>query len=442
MTDVELVIEKAVHEGHTLARLGRRVVFVQGALPGERVRARFVKVQRRFSFARAVEILEPSPHRVPPGCDAFGACGGCSFLNLDYAEQLKIKRELVIDALRRIPGAAERVEPVAGCDPPFWFRNKMVYAFGLHDGAPTLGLHRRGDYAGVVPTPACRLQSPESSEILRRTLEFARAHGLSAYDERSRAGRLRALMVREGKRTGERMVNLVATELVPELHGLEEVLGDLCGEFIASSSPAGQCVARTDRSEVWKGRGLLRERLGPFEFELAPETFFQTNTLQAERLFETLADWARALRPQWVVDLYAGVGPIACFLSGAAQHVIAVEMDRASVQAAEANMRRNRLSNVEVRCGAAEGDALAALPGRPDIVVVDPPRAGLLPKARARLLALGAPHLAYVSCNPATLARDLEELLAAGYELTAVRPFDMFPHTYHIETVTFLRRPA
>ena len=426
METIRLTMEKLVFEGWALARPDGFVHFVEGALPGETVEAVVTRRARRHAFARVVRILVPSPARRDPPCPAFGPCGGCQLLHCDYAAQLEAKRGFVAEALRGIPGAAACVAPVLGMDDPVHFRNKMSFSIGAAAGATTIGFHERERFDRIADARACLLQSPESRLLvakLREALDGARVPP---------AARPRRVEIREGKRTGRRMAFFEPGGAPPP----EAVLDGACAPWcdtVVVAQPRGAL-------KTLRGAGSIVERLGGFEFEIGPRTFFQTNTVQAERLYGLIETLASGVAPRRALDLYAGVGTIAAFLSRAADEVVAVEAVEASVRAGAENLRRNGIGGARMLRGDAGRIAAEALGGRFDLVVADPPRAGLDAGARALLDRLGAPHLLYVSCNPATLARDLVPLLAAGRRIAAVQPLDMFPHAFHVETLVHLVR--
>ncbi len=440
MRELELTAEKMVAEGRALARPDGFVIFIEGALPGERVRARITQRKKSFAFAQALEVLEPSPDRQAAPCPVFGECGGCAFQHMAYPAQLRAKHGILLEALYGLPGVPGIVAEPLGMVEPFHFRNKMGFAFGMTEGRIVLGLHRRGNWRSVVTAGACLLQSPESREILARVRTFVQEHDLPVYDEKRRAGLLRHLVVREGKLTGERMVHLHAAERHLAFEQLPAVVGDLATTVLASFHTRVPEAAPPGSTVVLSGPGLIHERLNGFLFEIGPATFFQTNTLQGERLFGLVRDWAGALRPERAVDLYAGTGPIAIHLGAVSQQVLGIESHAPSVDAARRNVELNSLANVRMVCAKAERVGETLREERADLVVVDPPRPGLNPKALAALLAAAPPHVIYVSCNPATLARDLAGMVEAGYGIEQVQPLDMFPHTFHIEAVVRLER--
>ena len=440
MQELELTTEKMAAEGWAIARHTRFVYFVEGALPGEKVLATPTRRKRNHAFARVTQVLVPSPQRITPPCPMFGTCGGCAFQQMDYSAQVSMKREVLLESLHGVPGAAENTAPVITADSPFYFRNKMGYAFGLQDGFPVLGLHRRGDWRSVVPAEACLLQSKASNEILTRTLDFVRQNNIPVYDDRNDSGCVRHLVIREGKHTGERMVHLHAVEAHPAFDDLPRLLDNLATTVLVSVHRNVPEDAPAESTRVLSGPGLIREQLNGFVFEIGPATFFQTNTLQAEKLFAKIMDWVGDAKVQNAVDLYAGTGPIAIHLGRVAAHVSGIESNADSVRMAERNIALNNLANVKMTCAEVEATNLSAFPAGTELVVVDPPRPGLHKRAIDTLLAVAAPTLIYVSCNPATLARDLKLLIDGGYHLVAVQPVDLFPHTFHIETLALLRR--
>jgi len=436
--ELELTTEKMAFEGRAIARQNRFVIFVDGALPGEKVRAIITLRKRRHAYARVTGILEPSPHRRAAPCPVFGDCGGCAFQQMDYAAQIRMKRDVLAESLHGVPGLPGCIGEIIGAESPFHFRNKMGFAFGVHGGQPVIGLHRRGDWRGIVDARDCLLQSPESNEILRRVLRFATEHRIPVFDDETGEGCLRHVVVREGKHTGERMVHLHAAVPHPAIEEMPAVLDALCTTFLASYHEKAPEEAPEDRTFVLAGSGLIHERLNGLLFEIGPATFFQTNTRQAERLFSLIADIARPLRPKVAVDLYAGTGPIAMHLSPVAERVLGIESNEASVARARRNIEINGLRNVEVCCIEAEKTPASVFPNPCDLVVVDPPRPGLHRRAVESVVAARPRSLVYVSCNPATLARDLKLFVEAGFSLVSVQPLDMFPHAFHIEAVATL----
>ncbi|OQA26009.1 MAG: 23S rRNA (uracil-C(5))-methyltransferase RlmCD [Verrucomicrobia bacterium ADurb.Bin345] len=440
MTQQELTTEKMAFEGRAIARQGRFVIFVEGALPGERVLAELTRRKRRHAFARTVEVLDASPHRVPAPCPVFDECGGCAFQQMNYAAQIEMKQSVLVESLHGVPGIGEALQPLLPSESIFHFRNKMVFAFGMREGQPVLGLHRRGDWQTIVPSDTCILESPEAAAIVRDTIAFVRQRGIPVWDDHTRSGLLRHLVVREAKRTGQRMLHLHVAAEDPAIQDFVPILEGRCDTLLVSAHLSVPEAAPTECTRILKGSGFIREQLNGFSFEIGPSTFFQTNTLQAERMFSILIEWIRDMNPAAAVDLYAGTGPIAIHLSAVAKQVFAIESNPESVAMARRNFELNGLRNITVLCAEVEKTGAAAFPSPCDLLVVDPPRPGLHKKAVDVLLAVAPKTLVYISCNPATLARDLKLLCDGGYGIERVQPVDLFPHAFHIETMVLLRK--
>ena len=441
----ELVVrtEKMVYGGQALARADRFVVFVDDALPNETVRALIYKKKKQFAFGRAVEILEAAPERIPSDCPWTGDCGGCTFRHCAYPAQLRFKKEVLVEALHGVPGAQELVRDVVPAEQTQDYRNKMVFSFGATlEGELRLGLHRRGSFMHIVPADKCWLQSAGSREIVRRVLALAKQMNLPAFHEIKKTPGLRSLTIREARNTNQRMVELVSTTAYPGLpEHLLAILEDLVDVLYFSIDTNIYGSPRPEQRTLLKGAGTIEETLNGLRFRIGPDTFFQSNTAQAEKLFARVRELATLHgRPAVALDLFAGTGPIALQLAGVADRVVAVESWEPSVLAARDNIALNDVRNVDV-VGADVNAALPpGIPENVDLVVVDPPRPGLSPEAIAWIAKLAPATVVYVSCNPATLARDLKLLLQSPYRIETVEPFDLFPHTFHVETLVLLRR--
>lgn len=442
MERLEVSIERLAFGGKGLGRVNGLVVFVEGAIPGDRVEAIVTRRKRTFAEARIGEVLEPSPHRQPPPCEHLPACGGCAMQHVNYAAQLLFKKAQVAESFERIGHIREiPLEDPVPANPIFFYRNKMEFTFASEQGRVTLGLHRRGSFRDLVATPDCLLQSQASNRVRARVVGWANARGLNPYDKRSHEGDLRHLVIREGKRTGQRMLHLFATRPLPQFRELISGLPEVTTALLSLNRRRAD-AALADRSILVHGAGIIEERVNHLTFAIAPDTFFQTNTFQAEKLYRTTAAWAAAEGAQAILDLYAGLAPIGLHLAGPGRRVLSIESNPHSVQQAKRRAAENGVAGLEIRLGEVE-KVLPSLDERPDLVVVDPPRAGLHPKTIKHLLAEPPPALIYVSCNPATLARDCAELVQQGrFSIEQVRPFDMFPHTHHVETLVRLKRKA
>ncbi|MDY0145237.1 MAG: 23S rRNA (uracil(1939)-C(5))-methyltransferase RlmD [Kiritimatiellia bacterium] len=435
--------EKIVHGGQALARDDRFVVFVDDALPNETVRTRIYKKKKKFAFGRAIEVLEASPDRVDPDCPWAGDCGGCTFRHATYAAQLRFKKEVLVEALYGIANAQELVSDVVPAEAINDYRNKMVFSFGTTlEGELVLGLHRRGSFIHILPADICKLQSAASREIVRRVTALAKEMGIPAFHEIKKTPGLRTLTIREARGTGQRLVELLSTSgdddlaarLVTELDDLADTIS-----FALCTNVNGP--PRPEQRAILKGPGYIEEILNGLRFRIDPDTFFQSNTAQAERLFTRVRELAtRHGRPTTALDLFAGTGPIALHLASIAERVIGVESFVPSVEAARANLALNGIENVDLIAADVNKALPPGIPDKVDLIVVDPPRPGLSPEAITWINRLNPDTVVYVSCNPATLARDLKLFLQAPYTIEAIEPFDLFPYTYHVESLVLLRR--
>jgi len=444
--ELELRVDSLAYGGNGVARLNGFVVFVRRGLPGDTVRARVTKVKRSHAEALAVEVVEPSPRRVEAPCAHYPACGGCRFQDLAYDAQLEAKEEQVRDALRRIGGLAEPpVDPIMRAESQFFYRNKLEYSFTTTPAGPALGFHRAGRWDEVLEIEKCWLTTDLGNEIRNKVRDWARDERLEAYDQAEHTGYLRHLVLREGRNTGQVLVQLVTAagekfdrdELAERLRGFPEVRSI----HWAVNETAAE-VTNLPTMLLW-GDEAIEEELCGLRFRVRPNAFLQTNTAMAERLYELAREHAALTGGETVYDLYCGIGTIGLTLASQALTVWGVEVSEESVACALENADLNGITNAAFFAGET-ADSLAELrdrAGSPDVVVVDPPRAGLSNKAVRRLGRLESPRIVYVSCNPTTLAGNVKELTASwGYKLERVRPVDMFPHTPHVESVSLLTR--
>ena len=444
--ELELEIDSLAYGGNGVARLDGFVVFVRRALPGDTVRARVTKVKRSYAEATAVELLDASADRVPAPCAHYPACGGCRFQDLAYEAQIAAKEHQVGDALRRIGGIAEPpLEPIIPAEQIFGYRNKLEYSFTRTPDGPALGFHRAGRWDEVLSVERCWLTTDLGNAIRNAVRDWARREGLAPYDQAEGTGYLRHLVVREGRNTGQVLVVLVTAagaeldrdSFIAELRRFPEV----CSlHWAVNGTPAE--VTNLPTTLLW-GAEAIEEEICGLRFRLRPNAFLQTNTAMAERLYGLAREFAGLTGGETVYDLYCGTGTIGLVLARDALTVWGVEASEESVACALENAELNGIANAAFYAGDV-GDSLEELherAGKPDVVVVDPPRAGLSGKALRRLGRLEAPRIVYVSCNPTTLAGNVKELVREwGYRLDRARPVDLFPHTPHVETVALLSR--
>ena len=426
---LELEIDSLAQGGRGVARADGYVIFVSGALPGDQVRVRLTKAKRAYAEGTTTEMLRPSPDRVADTCVHDGdACPGAPWQGMAYERQLAEKAAQVDDALRRL-GHLDgfELEPIEPAVEQWRYRNKLEYSFGPRgDGEPVaLGFHRRGSWAEIVDVDDCKLASEANNAARNAVREWANAETLSAYDSGPQTGVLRNLVVRDGRRTGQVQTRLVTSpEQIPrppvDLHTVIE------GPHGGTDGPTGVL-----------GAEYLTEELCGLRLRVSHGAFLQTNTEMAERLYAIAGDFAGLAGSERLFDLYCGIGTIGLSLASRAGEVWGLEGVPEAVADAESNAALNGIENAnfvaaDTRLGITP---LLERTGRPDVVIVDPPRSGLSKKIVRRLLECEAPRIVYVSCNPTTLAPNAAQIVEAGYTLRRVKPVDMFPQTPHVETV-------
>jgi 23S rRNA (uracil1939-C5)-methyltransferase len=436
--ELELTVDSLAFGGAGVARRDGYVVFVRDAVPGDRVRAVVTKRKKAYAEARTVALLEAGPERI----DAVAAHPGAPWQVLPYERQIAIKAEQVDDALRRI-GRLDgyELEPLVPAIEQWRYRNKLEYSFGTSDdGDLVCGFHAAGSWERIEHVEDCLLASEAGNQARRAALQWCRERGLGAYDRRAQIGLLRNLVVREGRRTGELQVRLVTSDEPVELDGFAEAVG--AGSVLWTRARDVGETTVGGRTEVLHGTEAIEEELGGLRFRISADAFFQTNTEMAERLLGVATEYAGLQGWERVYDLFCGIGTIGLSLAPRAGEVWGLELVEEAIADAIANARRNEIDNVRFFAG----DVRLALrqlvetAGRPDVLVVDPPRAGLSAKVVRRVIEAGPTRIVYVSCNPTTLAPNAAQLVEAGYALRRVRPVDMFPQTPHIECVALLER--
>ncbi len=436
--ELELTVDSLAFGGAGVARRDGYVVFVRDAVPGDRVRAVVTKRKKAYAEARTVALLEAGPERI----EAVASHPGAPWQVLPYERQIAIKAEQVDDALRRI-GRLDgyELEPLVPAVEQWRYRNKLEYSFGTSDdGELVCGFHAPGSWERIEHVEDCLLASEAGNEARRAALRWCRERGLGAYDRRAQIGLLRNLVVREGRRTGDLQVRLVTSDAAVELDGFAEAVG--AGSVLWTRAlDVGETTAG-GATEVLHGTEAIEEELGGLRFRVSADAFFQTNTEMAERLYAIATEYAGLQGWERVYDLFCGIGTIGLSLAPRAGEVWGLELVEEAIADAIANAHRNEIENVRFFAG----DVRLALrqlvetAGRPDVLVVDPPRAGLSAKVVRRVIEASPTRIVYVSCNPTTLAPNAAQLVEAGYALRRVRPVDMFPQTPHIECVALLER--
>ncbi len=461
---IESDIIGLTHDGEGVGRVEGYTLFVRGALPGERVRAEVLSIGKSFGRAQMTEIVDRGAGgRVEPPCPIHDTCGGCQLQHLDYQEQLKWKRQHVVDNLQRIgklqvagdqlgAGAAALgdrsaviVHPTIGMDEPWRYRNKAQVPIGHGEGGLIGGFYEMGSH-DIVEMDSCLIQQEENEETVRAVKEAARMLDVSAYNRVTGRGLLRHVVVRHARTTGQRMVVLVTNGFdIPHAQELIELIRErvpgivsICQNIQTAETP----VVFGDETRTLWGEDVIYDEIDGIQFAISPRSFFQVNPEQTVRLYGKAVEYAGLTGKETVIDAYCGIGTISLFLARHADRVFGVEIVPEAIEDARRNAAINGMNNVEFEVGASE----VVMPRwqakgiTPDVIVVDPPRKGCDPALIATMLELKPARIVYVSCNPSTLARDLRLLEDGGYRTVEVQPVDMFPMTGHVEAVVLLHR--
>ncbi|NMA67362.1 MAG: 23S rRNA (uracil(1939)-C(5))-methyltransferase RlmD, partial [Clostridiaceae bacterium] len=443
---IELDITGMTHEGMGVGKKDGFAVFVQGAIDGEKVRAKIIKVLKNYAVARIDEFIEKSPFRKEPFCPVYKRCGGCGLQHMSYEKTLSFKRQIVIDNLTRLGGLENiTVENTIGMEKPYNYRNKAQYPVGEGKSGPISGFFAKRSHE-IIESDICGIQHPVSDKAKSIVLEYMREYSVSAYSEKSGQGLIRHVVTKTGFYTNETMVIIVATkskmphakELITMLK--EEITG-LKSIVLNINSKRGNVILGQQNITLY-GSDTITDRLGSLYFEISPLSFYQVNPVQTEILYNKAIEFSNLTGKETVFDLYCGIGTISLFAAQKAKKVIGVEIVEEAIEAAKRNASRNNLNNTEFYVGKAEEivPQLYEKGIKADVVLVDPPRKGCDEQLLKTLVDMSPERIVYVSCNPSTLARDLKYLSANDFELKEVQPVDMFPWTQHVECVVLMSR--
>ena len=440
---LQVSIETATIDGSGVARVDGQVVFVPGALPGERCSVRIAHVGRSAVFAQLLSVLTPSAHRVEPDCPYFPRCGGCALRHMDYEQELALKQAHVQSCLTRIGGQTISALPITGAAQTDGYRNKVQFPVQEQDGRPVAGFFS-GKTHRVIPVRHCRIQPDCADAIRGAVLAWMEQYHIRAYDEQTHTGYIRHIYIRFGAESGQILVCIVANcaqlpkkkQLVAALLAAEPGITTI---VISPNTKKGNTVLGTEFHPLY-GDGTITDTLCGLQFRLSAPAFYQVNHAQAERLYEKAVQLAGLTGNETVLDLYCGTGTITLCLARHAKKAIGVEIVPQAIEDAKFNAAQNGMENAEFFCMDAGQAAkmLADRRTRPDVIVVDPPRKGVSADVIEAISAMAPQRVVYVSCDPATLARDLKLLTAAGYTLQTAEAFDLFPRCAHVETVVLL----
>jgi 23S rRNA (uracil1939-C5)-methyltransferase len=434
------------HSGEGVGRYQDFTVFVPGALPGETVTAEITTVKKTYAVGRLTGVDTPSPHRIMPECGIYSQCGGCQLQHLSYEEQLQVKRQQVADAVTRIGKLPEVViHSTLGAADPWYYRNKMQFPVGSKQGKVVIGCFSQGSH-DIVDTDHCLIQHQSNNAIVQAVRAIIAELGIEPYNEQTGQGVIRHILGRVGTATGEIMVVLVtATDRLPKREALiERLRANIAGlvSIVQNINPKRTNIIMGDKTVTLWGRDTITDKLGEFSFNISARSFFQVNTLQAEVLYNQAVHYAGLTGSETVIDAYCGTGTITLFLARHAAKVYGIEIVEPAIRDARQNALNNQVDNAEFIVG----DAVEVMPRlykqgiRPDVIVVDPPRAGCEQKVLETFARMEPQRIVYVSCNPASLARDLAVLDGLGYVTREIQPVDMFPMTFHVECCVLLQR--
>ncbi len=458
---IDIVIEKLTFEGGGLGNFEGLKVFVEGAMPNDRVLAYVFKVKKNYAEARLLEIVEQSKDRIEARCEYDEVCRGCQIQFMPYEKQVEYKISHIEDCLSKIGGINDvRISEMIKAKEQFYYRNKMEFSFG-YDAEKnfSLGMHAPNRRFDILDLKHCYLQSPFSVAILALTRKFAKEKGFIPFNFANGEGDFRAIYIREGKRTGEVMVNIVSSDNVSKktVSDIEELANLLSGlrpsikeeenkkivSIYWTKVISKRGVPRINKEYLLYGKNYISEKMiildQSLEFDIYPQSFFQVNTFQAEELYKIVREMATEKSHNIVFDLFCGTGTIGLFLAKSVEQVIGIELAQDAVKSARENALKNKIFNIDFY----QGDVfkkISEIKERPSLIIVDPPRAGLTEKSILKINEFSPSQIIYVSCNPATLARDLKMFKEFSYKIKEVKAVDMFPNTYHIETVVFLEK--
>ena len=441
----EIQIVDMGHKGEAIGKTDGFTVFVDGAVKGDLVKGRITLSKKNYAVADLVEIITPSPDRVEPRCSLSGICGGCQIMHMDYKKQLEMKEDQIRQSLVRI-GKIENPQllPITGMENPYNFRNKAQFPLEIDSkGNLNIGFYKKFSHE-VVPFETCHIQDPINDKILRVVKEYIIKNDISIYDEKTNEGNIKKIVTKTGFKTGEVMVVIVTkSKILKNNDQLVEMLKkEIPGlaTVVQNINPKQTNVILGEKNYVLYGKGTITDRLHDLLFEISPNSFYQVNPVQTDVLYSKALEFADIDDTKTVIDVYCGIGTISLFLAQKAKKVIGIEVVEAAIEDAKRNAKLNNLDNTEFLCGKAEYvlPELYSKGVRADVVVVDPPRKGCEEAVLKTIAEMNAEKIVYVSCNPSTLARDIEILSHHGYEMTKGQGFDMFPHSMHVESIILM----
>ena len=453
---IKLNIESLSFGGSGFSKYEGAAVFVEKGLPGQEVEAFIFKKQKTYFKAKINNIIKESPHSINPKCSHFNDCGGCSFQNFDYSEQTKEKYQQVKDTLEHIGNFKDlKINPITKAKEQFNYRNKMEFTFSNNPWFEKynpkekkdfcIGLHPKGRFDKIIDIQSCEIQSHIANQIINTVRDIAIELKIIPYDIKKHVGFLRQLVIRSADYNNETMVIIVTSKkdhdklspIIKELSKIKEIKS-----IINNVNSRKADISYSEEQYILYGEDSITEKLGKYKFKISPDSFFQTNSKQAKKLYDIIKDEADLKGDEIVYDLYCGTGTIGIYLSDKAKKIFGFEIIHSAIDDAIINASNNNVKNAlffqgDIKDSLVNNKEMDIIE-KPDISIIDPPRSGLHPKALKNIVDLDQKKIIYISCNPATQARDLKEIVGYGYKIKKIRPLDMFPHTPHIETVVTL----
>ena len=431
-------------DGEGIAKIDNFTIFVPQTVKREKVNILILKVNKTYAFAKALEILNKSPQRIIEDCKTYKRCGGCSLRFLEYEATLEIKENIVSNCLKKALGKEMKVNKAIGMGNPFNYRNKLQYPLGLNkEGKPVMGVYAKRSHE-IIPVEKCQIQNELSEQIAKDVYEYIKDNKISVYNEQNLTGTMRHIVIRIGVITQEIMLILVMND--NNFKKEKEFITYITSKYpqiktiIKNYNPKNTNVILGTKNETIYGPGYIYDILGDYKFKISPLSFYQTNPVQTEALYEKALEYANLTGTETILDLYCGIGTIGIFASKKAKKVYGIEIIENAIKDAKENTQINNIKNAEFYCGEVENvlpKIISQNNIKPGVVFVDPPRKGLDTKTINTILNLQPPKIIYISCNPATFARDVA-ILNEKYEIKEVTPVDMFPFTSHVECVALL----
>lgn len=442
--EYEIVITGFSHQGEGIGRINNFAVFVPGAIPGETITVEIVEVKKNFAKGKTKAISLPHATRVVTPCIYADSCGGCQLQHIGYQKQLALKGQIVLDALERLGGIKVQVEPTIGMDYPWRYRNKGHFQVVKEGGKVTLGFFAQDSF-DVIPASKCRLFSKVINKLVVYLEEQLTLCGLEIYNRKTKQGYLRNIMVKESRLTGEIMIIFITNDGKWRLEKMITPLIETFPQVVSiyqNINKNSHSVVLGKEFKLIRGQAYLQDAIGPYIFNISPQSFFQINNSQAKKLYDKAVEFARLTGKEKVIDAYCGTGSIAIYMAGQAKKVMGIETVEAAINDARENAQLNGIKNTEFIVAKAEEwlPQWVQKGGQGDVIVVDPPRKGCAPEVLEAIVKAEPSRVVYISCNPATLARDLRYLVSQGYEVREVQPVDMFPQTVHVECVALMSR--